>query len=371
MPDPHPDIVRPDAGAAAPVSVLIVSPDRGECQRMTRRFRAQRMCCAAVPSLAEAKQALANRDFDAALIRWDLPDGSGVDLVRRIHSGGSGVVPILLAADPTVDDAVRAMRSGAADLIRAATPPAQVVDRVRAAVCAARARRRRLRRVLRVAHQLNDARRQVTEQVGSLCNHLVDAYQELSDQMSQVKIATEFDALVRQELDVEELLRTVLEFVLAKTGPTNAAVFLPSTSSEFSLGAYINYTCPRDSADVLLDHLAATLAPRFEEETEILTFDTTDQLAELIGDSLDWMGDSAAVVFSCRHDDECLAVVTLFRDRASSFGESALELCRVVQSLFARQLARVIRIHHRHLPRDQWDPFGQQDDGLGDIDLAA
>ena len=33
--------------------------------------------------------------------------------------------------------------------------------------------------------------------------------------------------------------------MLTKTGPTNAAVFLPGTGTDFDLGAYVNYDCPR------------------------------------------------------------------------------------------------------------------------------
>ena len=50
--------------------------------------------------------------------------------------------------------------------------------------------------------------------------------------MNQGMIVTEFGGLIRQELDIESLLRTTLEFVLGRCGPTNAAVFLPTTSGD-------------------------------------------------------------------------------------------------------------------------------------------
>lgn len=115
-----------------------------------------------------------------------------------------------------------------------------------------------------MCRRLNTAREQVSQQVDTLCSDLVNAYQELADHMNQVTTATEFKGLIRNELDIESLLRTTLEFVLSRSGPTNAAIFLPTTSGDYSLGAYVNYDCPKETVDVLLDHLANVVAPRFE-----------------------------------------------------------------------------------------------------------
>ena len=365
----------------APARVLIVSGNRAERNGLAQRLADASLECIRAASAHEARLALngavaghESNGFDLVLIQWTLPDASGLDLVRELRDRQPGASMIMLAADPKLDDAINAMRSGAVDLVSGDAADEEFLSRVRAAVARARhaqAQAKRIERLKRVCRRLNTARQQVTEKVGSLCNDLVDAYQELADQMDHVSTASEFSSLVRQELEIEELLRTALEFILAKVGPTNAAVFLPATSNDFSLGAYINYSCPRDSADMLLDHLAAVLAPRFEDESGIAVFDTTAELSEVLHDDLDWMGDSSIVVFNCEHEGECLAVVALFRDRASPFPESMLHLCKTIRDIFAAQLARVIRIHHRHLPKDQWDPFGEPDDGFGDIDMAA
>ena len=62
---------------------------------------------------------------------------------------------------------------------------------------------------------------------------------------------------------------------------------------------------------------------------------------------------------------------TLFRDGATPYSPEVLPLIRTMSALFAKQLARVIHVHHRHLPKDKWghpgDPYG----GADDIDLAA
>lgn len=80
------------------------------------------------------------------------------------------------------------------------------------------------------------------------------------------------------------------------------------------------------------------------------------------------------LVVACREHDECLAVLSLFRDKRSAFAESDVKLLQIIADQFAGQLARVIRVHHRHLPKDEWGGFETDDlddDGFSDLDLAA
>ncbi len=373
--NPQGDLTRSDrvsptaagAGAsdrvAAPRVLVVGRRGRTVSDRLTP------WACEAVPSADDARRTLTREIFDAALIDADVPAGLG--LVRDLAGADAGVAVILIAENPSVDFAMEAMRSGAADILSPALGAEECQGRVRRAIeRAGRVRDRDLRidRLQKICRKLNDARHQVTRQIGTLCNDLVEAYQELTDQVSSVTIASEFNGIIRQELDVESLLRTALEFVLAKVGPTNAAVFLPATSSDYSLGAYVNYDCPKDTADVLLDHLANVVPARMEGREGIVASTTARDLENLLGADAHWLAECEALTFNCRHDGETLAVVILFRDRTTPFGSTAPTILRVVADLFGRQLARVIRVHHRHLPREQWGGFAEPDD---DADLAA
>ena len=60
-------------------------------------------------------------------------------------------------------------------------------------------------------------------------------------------------------------------------------------------------------------------------------------------------------------------MVVLFRDRRNPFPPGALHALKIIRELFGKQLARVIRTHHRHVPKNQWGGFK----GGDDIDLAA
>ena len=360
--------------------VLIVSGNRLERMRLAAKLTdvvdhtgSHLAVCVLAETVKEAMKTIESDHIDLALIRTELPDGSGLTLTRELARTGRVPASILLAENPTIDEAVEAMRSGAVDIVSCRAAAAELILSVRTAFDRsrmARTREARIDRLTRVCRRLNQARHEVTEQVSSLCGDLVNAYEELSGQVLELGVASEFGALIRQELDVESLLRTGLEFILAKTGPTNAAVFLPATSSDFSLGAYVNYDCPKDAADVLLDHLAGIVAPRMEKEHEMKVLTTQDELTEFMGEGAHWLSESRAITFSCHHEDECLAVVILFRDRRNPFADSVIPTLKVIADLFGKQLARVIHIHHRHLPKDQWGGFGPDEDDE-DTDLAA
>lgn len=375
-------IVLPDD----PPRVLVASGSRTERERWAARLSEFECVCVQADTCAAAAGAAAAAPFDVALVSWRLPDGCAVALMAALADTGApgdtrgtseAPVVIALGEDPSSEDILRAVRAGAADVLRADAPIAEVRDRLGAAfarAAASAAGARRARRLRRLCRGLNHTRKELARQVGTLCRDLVQAYNDLSSQMVQLGVAGEFNGLVRQELELEGLLRTALEFLLSKVGPTNAAVFLPSGSSDYSLGAYVNYDCGKDAADVLLEHMAGTVAPRLDRLTEARLFTTDAQLAEYLDAPSPFLTDSQVIAFPCRHEGECLAVVVLFRDRFTPFAPAALPTVRAVAGLFGRQLARVIHLHHRHQPKSQWGlgglGFGQDEDDNG-LDLAA
>lgn len=83
-----------------------------------------------------------------------------------------------------------------------------------------------------------------------------------------------------------------------------------------------------------------------------------------LGACAEWLRGSEVLASACREGGECLAVIMLFREPgnanpgAPAFNAEALRLLDLLSAAFARQLARVVRIHHRHLPKDQWGKSG-------------
>jgi DNA-binding response OmpR family regulator len=371
-------------GSTAPAKacprILIVASSRLLRARIAARLEELEPAaeCHLANCTLSARTLAAHSRFDAAFIAIEPDAADGLDIVRDFSEASACPPCIILAENASLDLAVAAMRRGAVDLISTKATPAELGAALRLALTRSRAvqhREARIDRLTRVCRKLNDARHEVTEQVSSLCGDLVTAYQELADQIADLGTASEFNSLIRQELDVESVLRTALEYILAQTGPTNAAIFLPGNGSsggsgaDFTLGAYVNYDVSKDMLDMVLEHLASFVPPRLEAENELKIISGAQELHAFFGDEAHWLGDSRAVAFACHHQGECLAAAILFRDGRNPFPEAVISTLRIVAALFGRQLARVIHIHHRHLPKDQWNGFC--DDGDDDIDLAA
>ena len=70
--------------------------------------------CAA---LSQARSALSGSDFDLLILDVNLPDGSGLDLLRDVRRGHAGVPVILLTANDLETDIVVGLESGADDYI--------------------------------------------------------------------------------------------------------------------------------------------------------------------------------------------------------------------------------------------------------------
>jgi len=367
-----PEVCPPahDARARRGVRVLMVAASRSIRERMAEQLEAIGARVFQAESAEDLPEILSAHRFEVVLLSTDL--GSDCHALASLLGDRAvsvtSVVPsvVIVSEAPTVEQATAAMRAGACDLIGVRVPPEELASRLGEAAQRGRARRneaRRVARLKRMCRRLNSARRGVVGQIESLCDDLSGAYARLSDKMTRVAISSEFNSLVRQELDVEGLLRTVLEYSLAKIGPTNAAVFLPSSTGEHTLGAYVNYDVPKDAAEVLLDHLTSVLPHRFAdlEGPEFITGER--DMRSALGEDAHWLEGRSLVVLPCRKDDQTLAILAFFRDAAVPFTAGHAESCEIIADLFGKQIGRVIHVHHRHLPLDEWglpgDPVGR------------
>lgn len=273
--------------------------------------------------------------------------------------GGFNVGRVFLMRSRDTEQAARAIRLGVHDIIAGDAKP-DTADILRAAAFAraagerARGRARSRLRLARTVDQLREGHTQLLRQVGDLAAGVGGTCRTLADQMERVALGAEFNAVIRQELELEGLLRTTLEYVLKKAGSTNAAIFLPSSSGDYTLGAYINFDLAKDTAETLLGQLADELAPACECHRELTMITTADELGVSSVGEDHWLGESTFAVRACWSDSECIAVLAIFRDRRHPFPEAVRPALGVVTDLFGAQLSRVIKTHYRSKPKEEW-----------------
>lgn len=356
-----------------PFGILIVDDDADVRDALGRALGGGPLALHEAESLVEARAIIDLEPIDLVLVDLSLPDGDGLDFAAELRGRDADLQTIVITGQPSLERAVEAIRVGAADFL---SKPLNL-DELNLVVAHALRRRSdssrrhaKIRRLTHLCKKLNKARHDVTQQVDILCNDLVTAYQELAGQMRQIESVSEFKALIATELDLEQVLRSALEFVLRKVGPTNAVIFLPSQGGGWTVGGYINYTCDKESAGVLLNHMACVVAPRLAESGETLHLtDDDDSRHDWLGEQCAWLRGVHILATACRDDnDETLAVVMLFRDPNEPLDTDTRDLLTSIAPAFANHLVKVIHVHHRRNPvLDDDDEDEGDDDNMDSI----
>ena len=351
--------------AEGPLNVLLVDPEPEAYQSLLRCKENRPLQLCQVSNLAEARQHIAAFDVDLAMIESDQPDGNGIELAVELSRDNSVTETIVISDRPSIESTIQALRAGASDFIAKPLDPRELNERIAEAnrrLWSTRKQRRHIQRLRRVCRKLTTMHNEVKQQVDILCQDLVSAYQDLATQMNQVVQTSEFAGLIRQELDLEQLLRKTLEFLLEKAGPTNAGVFLPANQEEYTVGGYVNYDCTSDTAEFLLQHLADMVVPRVAEHRETVHITDNHTLAAWVGTEMPLLDHRHLIAFGCWHEEEALAVVILFREENEPFDADFAQLCQSLSPMLGEYLARLIRIHHRQLYVDD----EQEDDFISD-----
>ncbi|MDY6942523.1 MAG: sigma-54 dependent transcriptional regulator [Pseudomonadota bacterium] len=98
-------------------TVLIVDdePDIRALLEMT--LRRMDLGTDSAQNLSEARELVAHRRYDLCLTDMNLPDGSGIDLVREISGSGSELPVAVITAHGNVELAVESLKAGAFDFV--------------------------------------------------------------------------------------------------------------------------------------------------------------------------------------------------------------------------------------------------------------
>lgn len=81
--------------------------------------------------LVDAKTVI-SEPYDALLVDWQLPDGSGVDWVRRLRDQGNTTPALILTARDLLSDRIKGLDSGADDYLVKPFDPEELLARIRA-----------------------------------------------------------------------------------------------------------------------------------------------------------------------------------------------------------------------------------------------
>jgi DNA-binding response OmpR family regulator len=108
------------------LSVLFIDPDRPYAETLARVLRG-RSTLAIVGSAKQAQSAISLRTPDLVVMELDLPDASGLELLRAIHNapGTHNVLILVVTNRKSVKDKIAAFQAGADDYLVKPVDPEQ------------------------------------------------------------------------------------------------------------------------------------------------------------------------------------------------------------------------------------------------------
>jgi two-component system, NtrC family, response regulator AtoC len=131
-----------------PIRLLVVEDDEALSEILCDELRARGHTVVPAATVADGLESLGRFDFDVALLDLKLPDGSGIDVLRRVAEEDLPVEAIVLTGYADVSTAIEAMKLGAYDYL--SKPPSMEEIDVLVAKAAEKARLRRENLALRV-----------------------------------------------------------------------------------------------------------------------------------------------------------------------------------------------------------------------------
>ena len=99
------------------MQLLIVEDDHTIAENLYDFLESRGHQCDFSPSLAGARQLLAQSRFDAIILDRNLPDGDGAGLAKSLRSTGNFVPILMLTARDTLDDKLSGFDAGADDYL--------------------------------------------------------------------------------------------------------------------------------------------------------------------------------------------------------------------------------------------------------------
>jgi len=97
--------------------VLIAEDNITFAQVLQEQLRRSAIASDHVANIAEAERAIASLPYSAIVLDLGLPDGDGLDLVRRLRQEGNSLPILIISARHGLDDRVRGLRAGADDYL--------------------------------------------------------------------------------------------------------------------------------------------------------------------------------------------------------------------------------------------------------------
>ncbi len=114
------------------MKILLIEDDELLSDQIQKLLKKQMYDCDVANSIADATAMYEENSYQLLLVDWNLPDGSGLDLLKLIRSSGDNISTIMLSGRESIDERVEALDFGADDYLCKPYSNIELLARVRA-----------------------------------------------------------------------------------------------------------------------------------------------------------------------------------------------------------------------------------------------
>jgi DNA-binding NarL/FixJ family response regulator len=112
-----------------PARVLIIDDHTAIRAGISQALKAAEMtCCAEASSKSEALAQMAHTNPDAIIVDLNLPDGSGLDLIRWARKNSATLAIVMLTMSDSDSDLIAAMEAGASGYVQKSAPLSELLS---------------------------------------------------------------------------------------------------------------------------------------------------------------------------------------------------------------------------------------------------
>ncbi len=116
--------------------ILIIEDSEIQFKILERWITKQGYKTLGATTLKEAREIISNNKIDTVLLDWELPDGSGIELIKEILSfSSSGWLPIIMVTNHQNSERIKeAFEAGATDFVRKPAEEVELLARIYSAL---------------------------------------------------------------------------------------------------------------------------------------------------------------------------------------------------------------------------------------------
>ena len=114
--------------------LLMIEDDLDLGRALQRALKAEEISCEWLRRCADAPRRFDGAAYDCVLLDLSLPDGSGLDLLRRWRTAGVAIPIIVITARTALEDRLAGLDGGADDFVIKPFATEELVSRIRAVV---------------------------------------------------------------------------------------------------------------------------------------------------------------------------------------------------------------------------------------------